>query len=161
MKARVLSLIAALSLTAGCTSLNSREAAIIRAWMNCFECVVEREQIVALGQLKPQALIDSLGPRVLNDPILPFGFANGLHVAFVRDSQYRATHGMPASPGGRPQYVQERIRRFVEGQRARAGEGLGYMHNPAAIAVLDAAIAQPALPADLRRMLRYSRDSLP
>jgi hypothetical protein len=151
---------AALCFSGGCTAMTPADAATVRAWMVCFECVHERQAITALGHLKPQALIDALGPKVLANPPMPLGMVQGYQAAFLRDADYRAAHGIPPSPGGMNAYVQERIRRFVEGQRARAGEGLGYMHTPASTAVLNQALAQPLSPG-LKRLLIYARDSLP
>jgi hypothetical protein len=144
----------------GCADSSVSVGTTVNRWMTCFECDAELAALLALAQQHPQDVIDSLAPRVLASPIVPLGYGTALQEAYLRDSLYRITHGMPASSLNRAQYVASRERRFIDGQRARAGLGLGHLHRPAAVAVLNQALTQSLSP-ELRRALLYARDSLP
>jgi len=142
-------------------ALSPPEAAQVRFWLVCFECRGGVDSIRAIGARKPVAAVDSLNRALVfgPGPLRLQRVDSVLSVAWQRDSLYRAHQGLgPGIP--RPAYVAARVRKYIDGYRARGATGLGWIHTARAVRALDSALTTP-LPASVRDAVIYARDSLP
>ena len=136
------------------------EQSIVARYLNCIDCDLELDSLLALNTRKPDATVDSLNSALLLGPdTLKVAAAESvLVIGYVRDSAWRLAQGLKPLPE-RLKYVGEARDRYVNGYRSQGAFGMGYIGSPRARALLDSALNQ--VPTWLRAAVVYSRDSLP
>jgi hypothetical protein len=141
--------------------LTPAEEILVEQYLTCIDCIAPLDTVRALAGRKVDATVDSLNSGLLYGPgARAVEKADSVLVlGYVRDSLWRWQKGLPPLPD-RLTYVSEARERYVNGYRARGAIGMGWIHSPRAVALLDSA-ANLQLPPSVKRAVLYARDSLP
>lgn len=143
------------------SGLTPDERVVVLRYLDCIDCVEELDSVRALGVRKPEATVDTLNRGLLHGPGQQAVAAaeSVLVIGYMRDSAWRAQNGKPPLPL-RLVYINDARERYVNGYRARGAFGMGWIHTPRAVQLLDSA-ATLTMPPYVKWAVVYSRDSLP
>jgi hypothetical protein len=141
--------------------LSPQEQETVAQYLDCIDCVMLLDSVRALGIRKPNATVDSLNRGLLFGPDSSAVAAaeSVLTIGYRRDSTWRIQNGLSPLPPWNL-YVSAARDRWVNGYRSRGAFGMGWIHTPRAVALLDSA-ATLTLPPSVKWAVVYSRDSLP
>ena len=137
------------------------EAAVVRAYLDCIDCVILLDSVRALASRNSDPTVDSLNSGLLLGPG-PEAMQRAdsvLKIGYRRDSVWRTANNLPLLDS-LPIYLTAALGRYEDGYRSRGAIGMGWIHTPRAVAHLDSAL-KLTLPESVRQAVIYARDSLP